>query len=839
MKRILIFLAACLAAVGLWAQQARQTVAIGANPNDGTGDPLRTAFTKLNTNSLILFDYAVTNGFVNPKWYGAKGDGVTDDSAALQAWAAAMTNGQRSLFPPGTYRIATAGASILRRTNLANIYIGAGPGTRFLMANSAGTEGTSHGIAIFGPSTNIILDGLHIEWAVQSTNRTVSANWMGFMFYNNLLYSGSPIEPGMLRNVTIRNCSVTRSPGLGFCVAGVDGAVLEGNVFRGGLVDAFYIRTSRRIRAINNAAYSPGDDGFSIATYEYDRAAGVITDDYHGEGSIIDGLVIEGPVNPNGMSFPAGVMIGGVRDVAYNNVLVRNYNIGLRINAGYDEAMLTGLPKLASRGVTFANATFVNCDRGIQLEQSTNTIAVSDPKWYEHDITVDGVKMFGSITHRLFNTQMRIGTAGDQVLGAPRFLFAGLKFLNITQFGSPGTYGGMAGLSNAVLYNIRTDNRIPLNGLNSNPTTSAKSDLPIANLVVHNLHAREVLLQGLNGAVLSGITVEDSPGFGFAAVNNTNVLVRDVTVRRPQSAPEGDEAVLLNNNDGLHLDAVMIYKAGAGLFGIEETNNVRSVVRSYTWHGDNYLSGFAGARLPVAAVTNLGVREVNWLNTAEPGTPVWHQVRVGEFDGVGGLPDVARFRADLAGSLRLRRAFPSMVMTDTGQPLTNGGSLRLTGEPSYSGGYHFAFNTSAADDFTSSVVMLRLLQAQNSVGPGSPAGTDLGKEFLAWRTAYVDTIELTASNTNRFQLGVDGPTDVYLYDHSAAKRVWDTANADFRIYRNFTVNHTATNVVFQIDNAASADETPAILLINGATRRVVVGAADSGGTGFRMLRVAN
>lgn len=804
------------------------------------GTTKRLESTGVDASALATLTTNAAAGWLNPRMYGMTGDGTTDDSAAFAAWSAAIANGQRWLFPAGTYRIATAGQSILRRTNLADVHIAAAPGAKFLMANSAGTEGTSHGVAVFGPSTNVVLDGLHIEWAVQSTNRTVSANWMGFILYNNLLYTGSPIESDMLRNITIRNCSVTRSPGLGFCLAGVDGAVLENNTFQGGLVDAFYIRTSRRIRAVNNAAYNPGDDGFSIATYEYDRSGAALTADYHGEGSIIDGLIIEGPVNTNGLSVPAGVLIGGVRDLSYNNVVVRNYPIGVRLNAGYDQAMLTGLPKLASRGVHFANATFINCAVGMQFEQSTNTLAEADPKWYSHDVTIDGVKMFGTSTHRLFQTQMRIGTAGDQVLGAPRFLFSGLKILNVTQWGSPGTYGGMAGLSNSALINIRTDNRIPLNGLNSNPTTAAKDTLPIANLVVQNLHAREVLIQGLNGAILSGITVEDSPGFGFAGVNNTNVLIRDLTIRRPQSTPEGDEAILLNNNDGLIIDSIYIHKPGAGLFGIEETNNVRTHLRSYTWHGDNYLAGFDGARLPAAVVTNLAVREVNWLNTAEPGTPVWHQVRVGEYDGVGGLPDVSRFRADLAGSLRMKRSFPSMVMTDTGQSSTNGGSLRLTGEPSYSGGFHFAFNSAAADDFTSSLVLLRLLQAENSVAPGSPAGTDLGKQFLAWRTLFTDTIELTSSNTNRFQFGVDGPTDAYLYDHSSARRVWDTQSSGFNLYRKLLVNPGGTNLLFQVDDTVpSADETPAVIFINGALRRVVVGAADSGGTGFRVLRVAN
>lgn len=46
--------------------------------------------------------------------------------------------------------------------------------------------------------------------------------------------------------------------------------------------------------------------------------------------------------------------------------------------------------------------------------------------------------------------------------------------------------------------------------------------------------------------------------------------------------------------------------------------------------------------------------------------------------------------------------------------------------------------------------------------------------------------------------------------------------------------------IFLVDSAqAAADETVVRLTINGALKRVVVGAADSGGTGYRVLRVAN
>lgn len=57
---------------------------VGASAGDGTGDPLRTIFQNVNQTKLESY---------NLRFYGAKGDGVTNDTAAITAWIAAAPVG--------------------------------------------------------------------------------------------------------------------------------------------------------------------------------------------------------------------------------------------------------------------------------------------------------------------------------------------------------------------------------------------------------------------------------------------------------------------------------------------------------------------------------------------------------------------------------------------------------------------------------------------------------------------------------------------------------------------------------------------------------------------------
>lgn len=88
----------------------QQTINVGTVANDNTGDPIRTAFTKDNANTLELYKAVSPATILTSNTYGLVGDNSTDNSVAIEAWITAaraiITGGGRvtMIFTPGVYR---------------------------------------------------------------------------------------------------------------------------------------------------------------------------------------------------------------------------------------------------------------------------------------------------------------------------------------------------------------------------------------------------------------------------------------------------------------------------------------------------------------------------------------------------------------------------------------------------------------------------------------------------------------------------------------------------------------------------------------------------------------
>lgn len=136
--------------------------------------------------------YAMINGSpFNVLDYGAVGDGVTNDTTAIQAALTAATGGNLFI-PPGTYLISGSGITIP-----SNITISAYGAT--FKASSTPTVDLLKGVS----KTNIVIEGLTIN----GNDYTVATN-IGLLAFQN----GT--------NITIRDCSIVKFDRFGFILNG-------------------------------------------------------------------------------------------------------------------------------------------------------------------------------------------------------------------------------------------------------------------------------------------------------------------------------------------------------------------------------------------------------------------------------------------------------------------------------------------------------------------------------------------------------------------------------------------------------------------------------------------
>jgi hypothetical protein len=189
--------------------------------------------------------------FINARAYGVKGDGVTDDTLAIQA---ARDSGFPILFSAGTFMLSLAqnitlegGASVCAIKGKC-VFRGAGMGrTIFKLKDNESTDASPKYFNII--AINTIVDGLLLEgitFDINGQNNLISPN-RGGLIYNQfncaaLMVSGSLATVGVdarLVNSKILQCEVINSPGV-TCIAlgqsntnsggGGTGAVLGNNV---------------------------------------------------------------------------------------------------------------------------------------------------------------------------------------------------------------------------------------------------------------------------------------------------------------------------------------------------------------------------------------------------------------------------------------------------------------------------------------------------------------------------------------------------------------------------------------------------------------------------------
>lgn len=185
-------------------------------------------------------------GFVSIKTYGAVGDGITDDRAAIQAAiAAAGVFGAEVYFPPGTYLVGRSGANAWALTvNVSNITLrGAAKGTSRILLQ-AGQPATPVVTLLMSAVQNVTIRDLVIDgnWGNAATVVSNASNGaaIGAATLNVASTAGFPAAGSMTvvsstGPQTVNYAGVTATSFTG-CTSAGTGFVLAGNNV--GYVDA-------------------------------------------------------------------------------------------------------------------------------------------------------------------------------------------------------------------------------------------------------------------------------------------------------------------------------------------------------------------------------------------------------------------------------------------------------------------------------------------------------------------------------------------------------------------------------------------------------------------------
>jgi parallel beta-helix repeat protein len=99
-------------------------------------------FTQAGTGAVLRTAQAKMRDVVSVKDFGATGDGVTDDAAAIQAAVNAATANQTIYFPPGTYAVGASGIAVTNKTGVTLLGDGA-----IILITAISTLTTNLGVA--------------------------------------------------------------------------------------------------------------------------------------------------------------------------------------------------------------------------------------------------------------------------------------------------------------------------------------------------------------------------------------------------------------------------------------------------------------------------------------------------------------------------------------------------------------------------------------------------------------------------------------------------------------------------------------------------------------------
>lgn len=205
-----------------------------------------TVFTTLSASSLANLRATKTNlnVGVNVKDYGAVGDGVTNDTAAINSAIAALTNYSTLLFPAGRYLITTGGISSLANLSYVRIH---GNGAQ-LYSTTTGASGNF--LVIDSTCSHIDIDNIGFVGSA-----TVRGSGIGIRLYS----SYSSVSKCFFSGMSDFAIHVSNSG-----AAYTQWVNIAENIIVGPLGDGIHVGNALQVTLTGNNISGTGDDGIGI-----------------------------------------------------------------------------------------------------------------------------------------------------------------------------------------------------------------------------------------------------------------------------------------------------------------------------------------------------------------------------------------------------------------------------------------------------------------------------------------------------------------------------------------------------------------------------------------------
>jgi len=229
---------------------------------------------------------------IDGRWFGAVGDGVTDDTIPLQAAFLSASNGGSLQFSDGTFACGESAATAACLTLTNNVEVsGKGPHSilKFLSAKA-----TDYGL--LGSASGTDLENVHIHDITIDGNKSGQAGGYGIKLYG---------RNALIENVVVKNCLNTgislnqvgdttghsaiihcnvNDSSVGYAVDGLyDGRIWGCNVY-GGDITGVKISDCTRIVISENSIHNTGGLGFlesgSDTTYGLNYVSGDVTNSF-------------------------------------------------------------------------------------------------------------------------------------------------------------------------------------------------------------------------------------------------------------------------------------------------------------------------------------------------------------------------------------------------------------------------------------------------------------------------------------------------------------------------------------------------------------------------------